>query len=440
MKFLRYNIDKVYERINNPNLVLTCRKNQKDFTRIRKSTPVDLIMYTLNNRGLSSKMELYDFNQLTNKLNMSTPAVLKQREKLNEDVFIELTKASLYDFYSEFKNEVKTFKGYLLLSIDGSDCEVPNTKETRERYKALKSKNENKIARIKLSNCYDVLNNYVLDTRIERYKYNEKEIAKEHIDNTEFVRDNFKSIYIMDRGYVSLSNFYFYVKNNVKFITRLDNRSFKVERNEMKSDDEIVEIKYSYDRFKYIEKNDKELHDLYMNNNTLEFRIVNIELPSGEVETLLTNLSLEEFSIKELYELYGKRWGIETSYHKLKESMKVTNISSSKDGIIKQEIYSQMFVYNIIASIENDLENNIEQKKYKNKQKVNFNIAVGFVKRFFIKILIEDDNKKREALSKELFNNIIENIVPIRKNRSYKRNKYNNGSYNKYPINKRKSY
>ena len=45
--------------------------------------------------------------------------------------------------------------------------------------------------------------------------------------------------------------------------------------------------------------------------------------------------------------------------------MMITNISSSKDCIIKQEIYSQMMVYNIMQSITNDLENDIKQENYK---------------------------------------------------------------------------
>lgn len=70
--------------------------------------------------------------------------------------------------------------------------------------------------------------------------------------------------------------------------------------------------------------------------------------------------------------------------------------------------------------------------------KVNFNMAVGFVKRFLIKILIEDDVIKRQELSDILFNNILKNLVPIRKGRKYSRDK-NRKLTNKHPINKRKS-
>ncbi len=73
-----------------------------------------------------------------------------------------------------------------------------------------------------------------------------------------------------------------------------------------------------------------------------------------------------------------------------------------------------MMVYNIMQSIVNDLEETIEQEKYKHPMKININMAVGFVKRFLVK-----------------------NIVPIRENRHYTRN---NSVKNKHSINKRKSF
>lgn len=70
--------------------------------------------------------------------------------------------------------------------------------------------------------------------------------------------------------------------------------------------------------------------------------------------------------------------------------------------------------------------------------KVNFNMAVGFVKRFIIKILIEENEVKRKELSDTLFDNILKNLVPIRKGRKYSRDK-NKKLTNKHSINKRKS-
>ena len=150
----------------------------------------------------------------------------------------------------------------------------------------------------------------------------------------------------------------------------------------------------------------------------------------------MTNLESDIFSTEDINYIYQLRWGIETSYAYLKESMMITNISSSKDCIIKQEIYSQMMVYNIMQSITNDLENDIKQENYKHPMKINVNMAIGFVKRFLLKILLEENEEEKQKLSDLLFENILKIIVLIRKERHYKRN---NIHKNKHSINKRKS-
>ena len=361
MKYVSYNMEKMKESIDDENLNSRCRKNDKDFTRNRKLTPKDLIFYTLNNRGKTTKMELYDFIKQYNLDEVSTPALLKQREKLNEEIFKELNKEQLVRFYKDFKEEVKTYKGYVVTAIDGSDCEVPNTKETRERYKAINSTDDKRVARIKLSNIYDVLNGYVIDTSIAEYKHGEVDLAIKHINNTDYINNQFKTIYVMDRGYFSLSMIYKLIKENKKFVIRLKKSYLKSEQKSMSSDDEFVEIKYQYDRIRNYKYKDEELYQYYEEGNTISIRMVNIKLSTGEIETIMTNISEDELSSDDINEIYQLRWGIETDYHTLKESMMITNISSSKDTIIKQEIYSQMMVHNIIRSIANDLDTQINR-------------------------------------------------------------------------------
>lgn len=436
MKYKMYNINILKEKINSNSIYSRCRKNSKDFTRNRKLTPQNIIYYSINNRGKTMKMELYDFVNQYNLEEVSAAALLKQREKLNENIFKELNQESMKDFYDLFPNEVKTYKGYILTAIDGSDCEVPNTPQTRKRYKSIASKEGNQVARIKLSNCYDILNNYILDTEIAEYKHGENELAERHMKQLEKIITKYPVISIRDRGYLSLSYIFHSVLNNKKFVIRLNQRYFKIEQNSMTSDDEWVTIQYQYDRIRSYKDSDPELYQYYENGNTIKIRFVNIKLSTGEIETIMTNLDSDKFNTDDIKTIYNLRWGIETSYAYLKESMMITNISSSKDCIIKQEIYSQMMVYNIVQSITNDLENDIKQEKYKHPMKININMAIGFVKRFLIKILIEDDDTIRSELTEQLFNNILKNIVPIRKDRHNPRNV---NKKNKHPINKRKS-
>jgi len=52
---------------------------------------------------------------------------------------------NLKDFYNDYKEEVKLFKGYILTATDGSDFEIPNTNITRVNYNS--TKNNSSVAR-----------------------------------------------------------------------------------------------------------------------------------------------------------------------------------------------------------------------------------------------------------------------------------------------------
>jgi len=173
------------------------------------------------------------------------------------------------------------------------------------------------------------------------------------------------------------------------------------------------------------------------NKNTLKVRFVRVELETGEIEIIMTNLEQEIFSSEDIESIYQLRWGIETNFHYLKESMRATNISSSKEDLIKQEIYSQMLVFNMLQSIQNEVEEEIDQNKYKHKMKINSNMAIGYIKRYMIIIFLEEDLEKRKELYHVLHEKILKHIVPIRPDRKYARNKV---TRNKHHINKRNSF
>ena len=162
-----------------------------------------------------------------------------------------------------------------------------------------------------------------------------------------------------------------------------------------------------------------------------------MKLKTGETEILFTNLESEKFSTEDIVEIYRLRWGIETNYHHLKENMKMTNISSSKEDLIKQDIYSQMLVANMLQAIVNEVEEEIDQEKYQHKMKINMNMAIGYVKRAMLLILIEEDNRTRAKLLDELDEKILSQIIPVRDGRTFDRNKT---TKNKHHRNKRKSF
>lgn len=331
--------------------------------------------------------------------------------------------------------KVKTYKGYVLTGIDESDFEIPNTKNSREKYNG---KQQNQCARVTVSTCYDLLNHYTLDTIVENYDYSETEIAKKHYEtiNKEKLLGEFKSIRIMDRNYRNLSSIYHYIKNDDKFLIRIATSIYEKENQSMKSNDEIIEIKYEYNRAKYYRNTDAEFYNYFMSNN-VKVRCIKIELETGEIEVLLTNLEKDKFTSAEIKELYNLRWQIEANYKHLKSNLKIESITSSKEILIKQDIYSQVLVSNMLQAFINDNNEKINQEKYKNKMKTNMNMSVGIFKNTLIYILLENNDRKRSEMMDKFCLAIEKYIIPIKSGRKSQRN---NNPKNRYHVNQRKTF
>ena len=434
--FSKYIVKNIKEYILSKDVKEQYRNSNIFFTRERKMTFDKVVFYGLNKRGLTSKMEIEDFTNLINMVDISSPAVLKQRLKLDGKIYLDMMHNNVVDFYDKFSDEVKLFNGYILTAIDGSDFEIPNTKTTR--YEFNKYHEKECVARASVSNIFDILNHYIIDTIIEQYDYSERKMAEEHLKTIKSLNLKYPIIRTADRGYPCIVDIYYSIQNDDKFVYRLKKSDFKKGIQNMLTKDEMITIPYQYDRIRYLKKDYPDFYEIMeKTKEDIKVRIVKINNKYGEEIILITNLEKEKFDYDTMIEIYRLRWEIETNYHLLKESLKIETITSSFKTIIEQDVYSQMLVFNIIESFANDSIKNIDQTKYKNEVKINMNMAVGFVKKSLIIIMLENDDKKKTEMFDNLIKKIQKYIVPIKKDRHYPRNK---NKKNKYSINKRKSF
>lgn len=425
-------LSKIRSKIQSNELKEKWRKSITDFTRKRKMDFEKLIHYILNKKGLSTNMEINNFfNKIDEDTEISAQSLLDQRLKLKPEVFVELNEDYLKGFYSEYRDtDVKNYKGYILKAIDGTDFEIPNTEKSKDAFGRVKAKEGESIPRASVSMCYDVLNGYIIDVIPEKYRSNEIYMAKRHMKKDQKITENYDSIYIMDRNYVSFDFLSFLQKSDIKFLSRLNLGYYTKETESMKTRDEIVEIAHTKERMKRKYFEDEEARE-YAKENKIEVRILKYILKTGEEEYLITNL--KEFSYEELFEIYGKRWNIETLYNSLKNKLQIEKFTSSKEEIIKQDIYASTLVYNMVQTMKNEATEDIEQKNYKHEMKINENISIGLFKNEMIYIMLEEDDKKRLKRYDKLCKKILKYKIPIRKDRQYKiqRRPDNQNSYNK---------
>ena len=439
-----------YKRINKSIKDIKRKNNQNEkykttnkvFVRNRKMNFTDFVWYLIMQKGRTTSMELDEYLKNKNgtyKISISKQAFSKQRQYLKPQIFIDIYKDYLEDFYHNYPEENKTYKGYNVCAIDGSLFEIPNTKELREEYKTQKNSSGNReSARARVSGIYDVENGFMLDALIKDCGEGEKELAKKNIENAGKIINLENCIIIFDRGYPGIELIWYLEKLKIKYIFRLQTQMYEKEKNSMESNDEWIELNVAGDRLRKVI--DKEVKKELKSQKTIKVRMSKVILDTGEIEYLLTNIAEDIIAPEEMKETYFKRWQIEIGYDILKNKLHLENFTGRTKITIEQDFYAQIYTFNVLQDIKNTNTRRIQEKQ-KNKNlkyeyKVNVNILAGWLKNILIAVMFTEDEEEQE----EIYNIIVEkaekNLVAIIPNRTNIRKPYTSRR-NKYRTNLR---
>ncbi|MCG2821627.1 MAG: transposase, partial [Candidatus Atribacteria bacterium] len=202
----------------------------------------------MSRKGRTLTMEIRSFiKSIKSKISISKPGYLKQRQKLNPEVFLELSDFHVRNFYKD-TTMVQRLKGYLILAVDGSSVNVPNTVQNVELYGNASHKNAKPQAQLGISCLFDVLNKMIIDCTINKWKFSERNQALLHIDKCNSITGEKPRIVIFDRGYPSGEFFIDLMERNESFLIRIGATVFKKEQLAMTTDDEYVNIKFDKSR------------------------------------------------------------------------------------------------------------------------------------------------------------------------------------------------
>lgn len=389
--------------------------------------PEDLAFSMINRKGLTLKLELRGYMNISHPgTQISKPGYLKQRMKLNPEAFVDLYQFHNRNFYSDPEAELYTINGFLVLAADGSNINVPTTPETMAAYGSSSRKGTKPQASLGLECLYDTLNRMILDADIQRVKFNEMAVAEKQIASVRETIGNHPFMVTMDRGYPSIPAFLRMIDSKTCFVARLKSSDFKAEQQSMSSDDEDVDIHLTkIRRAHYMETADEAI---VMSRDSFQLRMVRVWLDEdlAEYEVLATNLPRDLFPAECFGEIYHLRWRIETAYQTLKDRLRMENFTGTKPILLEQDIYSTIYVSNIAEDIARDIEQEQAdhlKKDYKHRMAVNRTLCIGLLKSDLIYILLEKDHKKQDELFQQLYDEISENIVPVRPDRHYHRTK-----------------
>jgi len=400
-------IRNIFQLIRDENTVEHGRMSEKDFTRNSPLNFVNLLLLLLNSHKMTNYMEIRNFFKKIKENRVSKAAFSKGRLKLNPEVFKFLKDSHLSDFYGT--NEVKRFKGHIILCGDGSKCKLPFIIYLKKIFGGIKNKfGDITTVAINTTMIYDCLNKFSIDFNLDGYETSEKELMKQNMETVrklDYLKDE-KKIFIFDRGFPSLEFFVDLLENNEKFLFRIKKVAYKVEKATMMTSDEFIDIFITKSRMNHVK--DLKLKEKLLKIQKLNLRVTIITLPNGEEEHLINNLDKETFTYNNLKDLYSLRWGIEVSFDTLKNLLRIEKISGYSEISVKQDFFSQILAYNIATDVENTAQKKLDEKEKLNKElneinkKINKNLTIGIIKEDLIEISIIKEGELQIKMLKDL--------------------------------------
>lgn len=363
---------------------LTHRKKNQDFSRQRALGFVDLVMIQLNRLILSLSVEIENFLELiATQVNYSKQAFSKARKKLKFSAFVALNERFLLDYYS-YTDFLKQFEGkYLLLAVDGSLVQLPESAELAKDFGRWKNQTEKGMVMGRASLIYDVLNRIVLNASLSSCEIGERNLFDTQYEllSQQRLISHLKRLFLLDRGYPSFELCKGLDLGGDVFVIRCK-ADFCGEVKAFVKEDIAEKNIYLSPRSWY--SNGRPKPCKYTEG--LNLRVVRVLLPDGTYEYLLSNT---QFDIATLSKLYQLRWGVETFYGFLKEKMQLENFSSkNKEGVL-QDFHATVLTANLsqllIQEAQQELDEEKEQEDQKSKgnkytYQINQNVALGILR------------------------------------------------------------
>jgi hypothetical protein len=392
--------------------------SEKDFTRTRK-LPFDklvLLIAKLCKKTLSVELERF-FEEMGVDMSCSVSAFTQQRMKLKPVFFYLWNMVLQKSFYHHNANEVKRWKGFRLISADGSTVSLISTEELSKNFGGGENQNAS-FTVAKSFYHYDILNELIVYCNVKPYRYGEINMAYDAIN---FIEEDMLTIYDRNFGYYRVFALHLWKEKERKFIIRAKEKEKRIVRFiESGKSSSIVELKPSPGSILGLKKEGF----IVTRDTVIKVRLIRVDLPSG-VEVLMTNLWEDEgHSIEEFKALYFMRWGIETNFAFQKNVLQLEAFSGLTVCSVLQDFYATVVMSNLHSIVIKDAQKTVDldRKPRKYPMKINKNKSFGKLKVYLVDLFLNNDVA---SILQKLHDHFIREVIPIRKGRSYPRTKKN---------------
>ncbi len=176
-------------------------------------------------------------------------------------------------------------------------------------------------------------------------------------------------------------------------------------------------LHYRHHYKKYFSKNTQDASWDFEKLCTVKFRACKVRISDpdtgkDEWEVLLTNLNRQEFPLPRMKKLYHLRWGIESSFRKLKYDLGCIKFHSKQDNFIEMEIYAHMIMFNTVNQI--NAQAYVPQRHCKYTYIINFKMSCRIIHKQY-------NYSSTDTTFLKILRRISRYTVPVRPGRKDKR-------------------
>lgn len=390
-----------------------------DFSRIRKLPMQTVVLLIINCLKRSLHVEIQDFfvQAMQQPIACTKSAFCLQRIKLRPLLFSVLNRLLVDSFYEQYGSELKCWKGFRVLALDGSTACLLNKPALQNHFKVQNNQyGDRPMGRI--VQLHDVLNNIIVAGNIHPLTTSEQAAAYQLAEQLPQ-----EALLVCDRNFSSYALMYLLIhqEKSRHFIIRTKtHHGFKEVKDFMRSskNSRIIDLCPSYGSMSILGT----LGYKVFNHTAIKIRMIKIKLSDGTIEVLLTNLLDEQlYSVQEIKMLYALRWKIETKYDQQKNKLLLEEFSGHSVCAVEQDYQANVFISNLHSLIEKqcDVYLMLISEQRRHDYQINHSTSLALMKYRIVRLLSNPYTVIDLLLElQKIFERYLE---PIRRGRHYPR-------------------
>ena len=379
------------------------RTEARHFTRNRKMPFGRLLEYLLHGSKSATQSALNEFFKGQEEgSHMTQQALSKSRTHFDHSPFLKAFYEVVNAEYN-LDNDANLPRryGYKFLAVDGSVISLPNLPELKERFGDVKG---SPSARADIA--LDVLNDRIVEAEFGPLSGDERSMAKEHIRKLKGRIRMEDTVFLFDRGYPSKELIEAILQAGAHFIMRVK-RKFNADIDAAPMGSRVVIL------------------------DGTRVRVVKFILPSGQTETLITDLfDMEESRFQELYFL---RWGVEEKYDVVKNKLELPNFTGRTVNVLYQDFWISMLLANVASVAKAEADGKVQTKRAgkanRYQYQTNVNNAIASLRNRFADAVFCPDPSLRAKRVDAIIHEIAASVVPKRPDRNVPRKKARKAKY-----------